>query len=72
MWTKEIVICEYSYTILYWFHDFMFYLDTISSVVSDANTPYIFMLGNYNANINNNGDIRHQFGKELFDFCDNE
>ena len=37
------------------FHDFVFYLGKISSVVhvSDTNTPYIFILKVYNGNVNN-------------------
>ena len=41
-----------SYCITDNFHDFIFYLGKRSSVISDANTPYIFTLGDYNANAN--------------------
>ena len=40
--------------------DYIFYLNKIKIIIESANTPYVFVLGNFNANI---------FGSELVEFC---
>ena len=53
--------------------DFMFYLGKINSVLSDSNTPYVFIHGVFNANIcTTETERRHKFGMELKKFCINE
>ena len=48
------------------YDDYCFYLDKFKCIIESANTPYIFILGDFNA------DILSQsiFGSELIEFCD--
>ena len=53
--------------------DFMYYLGKINSVVNDCKNPYVFILGDFNANVSSDTvGNRHKFGVELQDFCQNE
>ena len=46
--------------------DYCLYLKKINCIIDTASTPYIFILGDFNANINSDA----LFGKELIEFCD--
>ena len=48
------------------YDDYCFYLNKINCIIDTASTPYVFILGDFNANINSDT----LFGKELIDFCD--
>jgi exonuclease III len=53
--------------------DFLYYLGKINSIVTDSNSPYVYVLGDYNANICKPETERsHTFGIELKEFCLNE
>ena len=53
--------------------EFLFYLGKVNSIINGAGTPYIFILGDFNAHISNlTGGNQHKFGNELVDFCKNE
>ena len=47
------------------YDDYCFYLNKINCIIDLASTPYVFILGDFNANINSDT----LFGKELIDFC---
>ena len=46
--------------------DFVYYLSKIDSYIEDACTPYVVVLGDYNANLKGSAS---RFGKELQAFC---
>ena len=48
------------------YDDYCFYLNKINCIIDSASTPHVFILGNFNANINSNS----LFGKERIKFCD--
>ena len=52
------------------FPDFMLHLVNLSSIVNDIVTPYVFMVGDFNADVVN--VCNHKFGKEMIEFCINE
>ena len=45
----------------------VFYLNKLQCIIGLANTPYIFILGDYNADIQSES----VFGSELINLCDN-
>ena len=45
--------------------DFCFYLDKVKCITESANTPYVFAVGDFNADIKSNSI----FGSELIEFC---
>ena len=47
------------------YDDYCFYLNKINCIIDTALTPYVFILGDFNANINSDT----LFGKEFIDFC---
>jgi hypothetical protein len=47
------------------FDDLIAYLSTIDSLVGDAETPYVYAIGDFNADISK----AHSFGNELLSFC---
>ena len=48
------------------FHDdYMFYLNKIKIFIESANTPYVFVLGDFNADIQSDS----VFGSELVEIC---
>ena len=49
------------------YDDYCFYLSKLQCIIDSANTPYIFILGDFNADIQSTS----MFGAELIDFCDN-
>ena len=49
------------------YDDYCFYLSKLHCIIDTANTPYIFILGDFNANI----QTTSIFGAELIEFCDN-
>ena len=50
-----------------YYDDYCFYLSKLQCIIDSANTPYIFILGDFNADIQSTS----MFGAELIDFCDN-
>ena len=48
------------------YDDYCFYLSKLQCIIDSANTPYVFILGDFNADIQNTSI----FGAELLDFCD--
>ena len=48
------------------YDDYCFYLNKINCIIDTASTPYVFIMRDFNANIN----LDTLFGKELIDFCD--
>ena len=49
------------------YDDFCFYLSKIHCIIASFNTPYVFILGDFNADIQSTSIS----GAELIDFCDN-
>ena len=49
------------------YDDFCFYLSEIQCIIASFNTPYVFILGDFNADIQSTSIS----GAELIDFCDN-
>ena len=49
------------------YDDYCFYLSKLQCIIDSASTPYIFILGDFNADIQSTS----VFGAELIDFCDN-
>jgi exonuclease III len=51
--------------------DFQYYLCKLESIVSSSNTPYIYIIGDYNANLclDSDGRALNIFGKELLQYC---
>ena len=47
------------------YDDFCFYLDKVKCITESANTPYVFAVGDFNADIKSNS----VFGSELIEFC---
>ena len=47
------------------YDDYCFYFNKINRIIDTTSTPYVFILGDFNANINSDT----LFGKELIDFC---
>ena len=48
------------------YDDYCFYLDKFKCIIESASTPYVFILGDFNANIKS----QSIFGTELIEFCD--
>ena len=48
------------------YDDYCFYLNKLQCIIESSNTPYIFAMGDYNANIKSES----VFGSELTEFCD--
>ena len=48
------------------YDDFCFYLNKLQYIIESANTPCVFILGDYNADIQSES----VFGSELINFCD--
>ena len=55
-------------------NDFINYLAKINNIVECYDSPYVFVMGDFNANLHGNADgvIYSRFGKKLYDFCRNE
>jgi hypothetical protein len=51
------------------FDDFVFYLNKLNSFVSNADTPLVYAIGDFNADIVKKHNL---FGKELVKFCQEE
>ena len=45
-------------------NDYIFYLNKIKTIIESANTPYVFVLGDFNIDIQSDS----VFGSELIDF----
>ena len=54
--------------------EFLHYLSQIDAFISTADTPYVYTLGDFNADpcMDTEGHISHLFGRELFHFCQKE
>ena len=48
------------------YDDICFYLNKLQYIIESANTPYVLILGDYNADIQSES----VFGSELINFCD--
>ena len=48
------------------YDDYSFYLDKFKFFIESANTPCVFILGDFNAN----SQSQSIFGSELIEFCD--
>ena len=48
------------------YDDFMFYLSKLLQIIDEFSSPYIFLCGDFNANIQRES----RFGKKLVDMCD--
>ena len=49
------------------YDDYCFYLSKLQCIIDSVNTPCLFILGDFNADIQSTS----VFGDELIDFCDN-
>ena len=47
------------------YDDYIFYLNKIKIIIESANTPYVFVLGDFNADIQSDS----VFSSELVEFC---
>ena len=45
--------------------EFLDYLGKINSIIEDADTPFTFVMGDFNAHIPNNAKNKHEFGNQL-------
>ena len=56
------------------FDEYQFYLYKIDNIISNYNSPYAMVLGDFNANTYGmeHGTVNHRFGNELLKFCTNE
>ena len=66
--------CEFLFLCVYlscdcdqFYDDYGFYLDKIRCIIDAASTPYIFVLGDFNADVKSDS----VFGSELIEYCDN-
>ena len=50
--------------------DYLLYLSKVESIINEADTPYVFVLGDFNADVNNL--LNHIFGRELYNYCNDE
>ena len=50
--------------------DFIMYLAKLDSIVSQSNTPYVYIIGDFNADICNR--TKHRFGEDLYTFIEEE
>lgn len=48
------------------------YLSKVSNVIDSYNSPYVYVVGDFNAHLKSNGSDNSRFGVELSDFCENE
>ena len=48
------------------YDDYCFYLDKIRCIIDAVSTPYIFVLGDFNADLKSES----VFGSEVLEFCD--
>ena len=52
---------------------FLQYLGKIDNIVDESETPYVFIIGDFNADLSTtNGEFVHKFGKELFQYSQSE
>ena len=62
----------------YNYDDFMYYIGKLDSLFQAADTPYVYAIGDFNADVfksENNVCIQSHgvnFGRELKDFCNNQ
>ena len=54
--------------------EYAYYLGKIESIFSDYDSPYIYVIGDFNADISgwHSGQVTHKFGQDLLGFCKNE
>ena len=61
-----LFLCVYlPYECDMFYDDYNFYLDKIKTIIVSAETPYVFVLGDFNADIQSDS----VFGTELVEFC---
>ena len=51
--------------------EYLYYLSKIEHIVSTYNSPYCYVVGDFNADVtkDENHAIQHKFGSELYNFC---
>jgi exonuclease III len=56
------------------YDDFVFYLSKLDSIIADYSSPYIFVMGDFNADVrlNAHNQENNKFGRELSKFCQDE
>ena len=64
--TILLICCYLPYECDMNYDDYCFYLDTFKCIIESASTPYVFILGDFNANMQS----QSIFGTELIEFCD--
>ena len=54
--------------------EFIYCVNRVNSIVEDFSSPYVYILGDFNADVttNNEGNIPHKFGDELNSFVTSE
>ena len=54
--------------------DYLFYLAKMDAIISECETPLVYFIGDFNADIKHENDtnVKHNFGKELLAFCQTE
>ena len=61
-----LFLCVYlPYECDMFYDDYIFYLNKIKIIIESANTPYVYVLGDFNADIQSDS----VFGSELVEFC---
>ena len=65
-YTLLFLCCYLPYECDMFYDDYCFYLDKFKCIIESADTPYVYILGDFNP------DIQSQsiFGSELIEFCD--
>ena len=62
-----LLLCIYlPYECDNFYDDYCFYLNKIKCIIESSTTPYVFVLGDFNADIQSES----VFGSELIEFCD--
>ena len=66
MYQNLLLLCVYlPYECDMFYDDYIFYLNKIKIFIESANTPYVFVLGDFNADIQSDS----VFGSELVEIC---
>ena len=54
--------------------EFLKYLAKLDALITSADTSYVLIMGDYNSDFtkHENGNIPHDFGREVFCFCQEE
>ena len=52
--------------------DYLYYMAKVDSLLSDYHSPFVFIIGDFNAHITCSGHNGHKFGEQLLNFCQTE